>query len=134
MEGNEGPDLAQDMKKDAIETEKYYENVNLELSKIRLENVMIEEKYRQEIEAETEKDIVEYGVYIKFNDEDVKIATIDEEGILIPNVDILKDEKYSDEDRKKLGDIKVKLRCIVIDKYNDPDFLVSDENEIVVKM
>lgn len=105
MEGNEGPDLAQDMKKDAIETEKYYENVNLELSKIRLENVMIEEKYRQEIEAETEKDIVEYGVYIKFNDEDVKIATIDEEGILIPNVDILKDEKYSDEDRKKLGDM-----------------------------
>ncbi len=105
MEENEGQDLAQDMKKDAIETEKYYENVNLELSKIRLENVMIEEKHRQEIENETEKDIVEYGVYIKFNDEDVKIATIDEEGRLTPNVDILKDEKYSDEDRKKLGDM-----------------------------
>ena len=36
MEENEGKDLAQDMKKELKETNLYYENVKLELSKIRL--------------------------------------------------------------------------------------------------
>ena len=104
MEENEGKDLAKDMKEDKQIQEKYYENVQLELSKIKLNNVMIEET--KSIQENSEQEVVEYGVYIKFKGEDVKIATIDAKGNLIPNEAILQDARFqSDEDKKKLGDM-----------------------------
>lgn len=105
MEENEGKDLAQDMKNEVIETEKYYENVKLELSKIALDNVTIQEKHIKYSEDNVQRDVVEYGIFINFNDESIKIATIDETGKLIPNNEILADEKYTEEDKRKLGDM-----------------------------
>lgn len=105
MGENEGKDLAQDMKNEVIETEKYYENVKLELSKIALDNVTIQEKHIQYSEDNVQRDVVEYGIFIDFNDENIKIATIDETGKLIPNNEILADEKYTEEDKRKLGDM-----------------------------
>ena len=106
MEENEGKDLAVDMKKEQEQTEKYYENVRLKLSKISLDNVTIGEKNSQkQMEDGRQKDIVTYDVYIPFKGKNVHIATIDETGKLVPNEAILEDEKYSDEDKKKLGDM-----------------------------
>lgn len=104
MEEKEGKDLAQDMKQELIE-EKYYENVKLELEKIILDNITIAEKHTKVTEKEESKEIVVFDVYIKFKDENIKIATIDEKGRLTPNEALLQDEKYDEEDKKKLGDM-----------------------------
>lgn len=106
MEENEGKDLAQNMKEEQKQAEKYYENVNLELSKILLENVTIGEKHEEkQVENGEAEEVITYEVYIDFKGESVLIATIDESGNLTPNESILQDEKYDDEDRKKLGDM-----------------------------
>ena len=106
MEGNEGKDLAQNMKEEQKQEEKYYENVSLELSKIVLNNVTIGERHEQkQTESGDVEEVVTYEVYIDFKGESVLIATIDEGGNLTPNESILQDEKYNDEDRKKLGDM-----------------------------
>ena len=104
MEEKEGKDLAQDMKQELIE-EKYYENVKIELEKILLDNVTIAENHIKVTEKEESKEIVVFDVYIKFKDENIKIATIDEKGRLTPNEALLQDEKYDEEDKKKLGDM-----------------------------
>ena len=103
-EGKEGKDLAVDLKES-----KYYENASLfrktkEKNNIILDNVLIEEKQVESKNGENDY-TVEYGIYIKFNGEDVLIANIDEEGKLIPNKELLNDDKYSDEDKRKLGDL-----------------------------
>lgn len=106
MEENEGKNLAQDMKKEQEKTEKYYENVRLELSKIVLDNVTIGEKQSQtQKENGVVEETVTYEVLIDFKGEKVHIATIDADGHLTPNEAIMQDEKYSEEDRKKLGDM-----------------------------
>lgn len=106
MEENEGKDLAQEMKEEQKQAEKYYENVSLELSKIVLNNVTIGERHEQkQTESGDVEEVVTYEVYIDFKGESVLIATIDEGGNLTPNESILQDEKYDDEDRKKLGDM-----------------------------
>ena len=69
------------MRKEQEEIEKYYENVKLELSRIKLENVTIGEKHEQR--QNDDGDIEEfrsYGVYIDFKGESILIATIDENG------------------------------------------------------
>ncbi len=99
----EEKNLAKDMKDELIEKEKYYENVRLELSKITLDNILVQEI--QSPEQENQESISEYNLYIKFKDEYVQIATIDKEGFLIPNNELLNNERYSEEDRKKLGDM-----------------------------
>lgn len=103
-EGKEGKDLAVDLKKS-----KYYENASLfrktkEKNNIILDNVLIEERQVEAKDGENDY-TVEYGIYIKFNGEDVLIANIDEEGKLIPNKELLNDDKYSDDDKRKLGDL-----------------------------
>lgn len=103
MEENEGKDLAKDMKEEVVLQEKYYENVKLELEKIVLSNVTLAEKHIQR--EEKGKEIVTYDIYIKFKEEDVVIASIDENGKLIPNEALLKDEKYTSEEQRKLGDM-----------------------------
>ena len=103
MEENEGKDLAKDMKDEVVLQEKYYENVKLELEKIILSNVTLAEKHIQR--EEKGKEIVTYDIYIKFKEEDVVIASIDENGKLIPNEALLKDEKYTSEEQRKLGDM-----------------------------
>ena len=106
MEENEGKDLAQNMKEEQKQAEKYYENVSLELSKIVLNNVTIGERHEQkQTESGDVEEVVTYEVYIDFKGESVLIATIDEGGNLTPNESILQDEKYDDEYRKKLGDM-----------------------------
>lgn len=106
MEEKGGKDLAQDMRKEQEEIEKYYENVKLELSRIKLENVTIGEKHEQRQNDDGDiEEFISYGVYIDFKGESILIATIDEEGKLTPNESILQDEKYNYEDRKKLGDM-----------------------------
>ena len=105
-------DLAQELKKD-----KYYEDVVLprktkEKNNSILSNTLIEEK---KYEDENGKTNVEYGVYIKFNGEDVLIANINEKGKLEPNMELLNDDKYSDEDKKKLGDM---LNLLGLEKDN----------------
>ena len=70
MEEKEGKDLAKDMKKEKQEEEKYYTHVNLELSKIVLNDV-----------------------------------TIGEDGKMNPNSSLLEDEKYTEEDKKALGNM-----------------------------
>lgn len=105
-------DLAQELKKD-----KYYEDVVLprktkEKNDSILSNTLIEEK---KYEDENGKTNVEYGVYIKFNGEDVLIANINEKGKLEPNMELLNDDKYSDEDKKKLGDM---LNLLGLEKDN----------------
>lgn len=104
---DEEKDLAKEKQKQVKETEKYYKNVSLELEKIRLNNVVIEEKHIKEQDSKKDeiKDTVEYGILIKFKGEDIKIASIDKEGNLITNNEILKDEKYDDKDKKNLGDM-----------------------------
>lgn len=99
-------DLNQELK----ETKRYYENARLELSKIVLSNVLIEEKHTEYINENGEKvNTLEYGVYIKFKGENIKIATIDESGKFEPNTDLLKDEKYSQEELDALGDMLNRL-------------------------
>ena len=106
MEEKEEKDLAQDMRKEQEEIEKYYENVKLELSRIKLENVTIGEKHEQRQNDDGDiEEFISYGVYIDFKGESILIATIDENGKLVPNESILQDEKYNYEDRKKLGDM-----------------------------
>lgn len=106
MEENEGKDLAQNMKEEQKQAEKYYENVNLELSKIVLNNVTIGEKHEEkQLENGEVEEVITYEVYIEFKGESVLIATIDESGNLTSNESILQDEKYDEEDRKKLGDM-----------------------------
>ena len=107
MAGNPERDLAKDMRDEveSLEESKYYENVNLELEKIALENTLIEEKHRKENKDGVEKETLEYNVYIKFKGEDIKIATISEDGKLIPNKALLEDEKFSDEDKAALGNM-----------------------------
>lgn len=105
-------DLAQELKKN-----KYYEDVVLprktkEKNDSILSNTLIEEK---KYEDENGKTNVEYGVYIKFNGEDVLIANINEKGKLEPNMELLNDDKYSDEDKKKLGDM---LNLLGLEKDN----------------
>lgn len=105
-------DLAQELKKD-----KYYEDVVLprktkEKNDSILSNTLIEER---NYEDENGKANVEYGVYIKFNGEDVLIANINEKGKLEPNMELLNDDKYSDEDKKKLGDM---LNLLGLEKDN----------------
>lgn len=108
---DEEKDLAQEMKKDLEESEqsKYYENVKLELEKTMLNASLIEEQHKKELENGKENEVVEYSIYIKFKGQDVKIATIDKEGKLIPNEAILEDEKFSDEDKAELGNMINKL-------------------------
>lgn len=106
MEENEGKDLAQDMKEEQKHTEKYYEKVRLELSKIVLNNVTIGEKHEQkQADNGDVEEVMSYEVFIDFKGESVPIATIDESGKLTPNESILQDERYSEEDRRKLGDM-----------------------------
>ena len=105
-------DLAQELKKD-----KYYEDVVLprktkEKNDSILSNTLIEER---NYEDENGKTNVEYGVYIKFNGEDVLIANINDKGKLEPNMELLNDDKYSDEDKKKLGDM---LNLLGLEKDN----------------
>lgn len=105
-------DLAQELKKD-----KYYEDVVLprktkEKNDSILSNILIEEKNHED---ENGKANVEYGVYIKFNGEDVLIANINEKGKLEPNMELLNDDKYSDEDKKKLGNM---LNLLGLEKDN----------------
>ena len=105
-------DLAQELKED-----KYYEDVVLprktkEKNNSILSNTLIEER---NYEDENGKANVEYGVYIKFNGEDVLIANINEKGKLEPNMELLNDDKYSDEDKKKLGDM---LNLLGLEKDN----------------
>jgi len=108
MEGNPERNLAKDMKfeQENLEDNKYYENVNLEFEKVALANALVEEKHRRELDEENnEKETTEYSVYIKFKGENVKIATISEDGKLTPNKALLEDEKFSDEDKAALGDM-----------------------------
>lgn len=86
-------DLAKDMKKEEQEEEKYFTHVHLELSKIALNDVTIGEQQGT------------YNIYIKFKGEDVLIATIGEDGKVMPNKGILEDEKYTEEDKKALGNM-----------------------------
>lgn len=112
MEENEGKNLAQDMKKEEKEMNIYYENVKIELSKIKLENITLEEKHKQKIdETNANKDTIEYGICIKFKGENVKIAIINEDGVLVPNKDILnnEDKKYTDDELAALGDMLNRL-------------------------
>lgn len=101
--GNEGKNLAQDMKKEAIETEKYYKEVKLELNKVYLQNVIIGEKHINDEEKHI--DNVLYNIYIDFKGKNVLIGTINQKGILEPNLALLEDEKYSDEEKKQLGNM-----------------------------
>ena len=103
-DGNEGKDLASDMKKEQEVKEKYYIGIKeLELNKIKLENVNLVEKTTENGQNDS---IVTYDIYMKLKDGVyVNIATINEEGKLIPNEDILNDDRFSDEDKKKLGDM-----------------------------
>lgn len=112
MEENEEKNLAQNMKKETKDINIYYEKVKLELSKIKLENITIEEKHKQKIDESNEnKDIIEYGIFIKFKGENIKIAIINEDGVLAPNKDILnnEDKKYTDEELAALGDMLNRL-------------------------
>ena len=86
-------DLAKDMKKEKQEEEKYYTHVNLELSKIVLNDVTIGENQGA------------YNIYINYKGESVLIATIGEDGKMNPNSSILEDEKYTEEDKKALGNM-----------------------------
>lgn len=109
MEENVGPDLAQDMKKEAI---KKYKRVNLEfkMSKGILPANIREESKTEISEQGEEENIVEFGVYIPFTRENgeveyVKIATIDAEGTFHKNREILNDNKYTDEEKEALEKI-----------------------------
>ena len=93
MEEKEGKDLAKDMKKEKQEEEKYYTHVNLELSKIVLNDVTIGENQGA------------YNIYINYKGESVLIATIGEDGKMNPNSSLLEDEKYTEEDKKALGNM-----------------------------
>lgn len=91
-------------------TKKYYEKVRLELSKIVLNNVTIEEKHTDKINENGEEEhTLEYGVYMEFKGEKVKVAIIDESGKLTPNTEILEDKKYSPEEVEALGDMLNRL-------------------------
>lgn len=101
--GNEEKNLAQDMKKEAVENEKYYKDVKLALQKVYLENVTIGEKHINN--EEKHKDNVSYNIYIDFKGKQVLMGTINQEGKLEPNLELLEDEKYSDEEKKQLGNM-----------------------------
>ena len=93
MEEKEGKDLAKEMKKEKQEEEKYFTHVNLELSKIVLNDVTIGENQGA------------YNIYINYKGESVLIATIGEDGKMNPNSSLLEDEKYTEEDKKALGNM-----------------------------
>lgn len=93
MEEKEGKDLAKDMKKEKQEEEKYFTHVNLELSKIVLNDVTIGKIQDT------------YNLYINYKGEDVLIATLGNDGKMKPNSSLLEDEKYTEEDKKTLGNM-----------------------------
>lgn len=111
MEEKEGKDLAQDMKKEKQKEEKYYTHVNLELSSMELNDVTIGEQQGT------------YNIYIKFKGEDVLIATIGEDGNVMPNKSILEDEKYTEEDKKYLENMinqfRTRARKVNMDKFQE---------------
>ena len=102
-------DLAKDMKKEKQEEEKYYTHVHLELSKIALNDVTIGEQQGT------------YNIYIKFKGEDVLIATIGEDGNIMPNKSLLEDEKYTEEDKRALGNM-INLLGLEQEKVNMDKF------------
>lgn len=109
MEGNEGKNLAQDMKKEAIEK---YKRVNLEFKMSKgILPANIKEEHKTEINEQGEEyETIEFGVYIPFTRENgevefIKIATIDAEGTFYKNREILNDSKYTDEEKEALEKI-----------------------------
>ena len=84
---------------------RFYDGVNLEFEKTRLEDVLIEKRPAKDKEGKDIKDSFEYDIYIQFNNEDVKIATIDNERNINPNEELLDNEGYSDEDKESLGNM-----------------------------
>ena len=98
--------LAQDMKKELIETEKYYSHVKMELSKVILNDVTIEERT---VKAENEKNgDSEYSIHIVLpSGKDAVIGTINKDSRIVLNEEILenKDGKFSDDDMAFLGNM-----------------------------
>lgn len=115
MEENEGKDLAKDMKKEAQEEEKYYSHVNLELSKIVLNDVLIGEKQGV------------YNIYINYKGEELLIATLSKDGRMEPNSNLLEDEKYKEEDKKALGNM-INLLGLEQEKVNMDKFQEQIKN------
>ena len=109
-------DLAKDLKKEEQEEEKYFTHVNLELSKIALNDVTIGEQQGT------------YNIYIKFKGEDVLIATIGEDGKVMPNKSILENEKYTEEDKKTLGNM-INLLGLEQEKVNMDKFQEQMKNK-----
>ena len=104
--------LPKDMQKEAIETKKYYKLEKIELEDVILELKCIEETRRKEIDENNEEiETIEYGLIVEFKGEEIKIATINQDGQLIPNREILEneDKKYSDEELDALGDMLNRL-------------------------
>lgn len=115
MEENEGKDLAKNMKKEAQEEEKYYSHVNLELSKIVLNDVLIGEKQGV------------YNIYINYKGEELLIATLGKDGRMEPNSNLLEDEKYKEEDKKALGNM-INLLGLEQEKVNMDKFQEQIKN------
>ena len=112
-DGNEGKDLANDMKKEQEVTEKYYINIKeLELNRIKLENVNLVEKTAQETNEDGQtENVVTYDIYMKLKDGVyANVATINEEGRIIPNEDILNDDRFNEADKEKLGTVINQLK------------------------
>ncbi len=123
-DGNEGKNLAQDMKKEEIAeqsntkenqevTEKYYINIKeLELNRIKLQNVNLVEKTTEETNENGQtENVVTYDIYMKLKDGVyANVATINEEGRIIPNEDILDDDRFNDADKEKLGAVINQLK------------------------
>lgn len=99
MEENENKDSR-------LESEKYYENVKLELRNTELNVTLGERQYKN---MEGIKDTIEYVVYIYLNGKDVEIATVDEDGAIKPNIELLEDEKYTEGEKKMLKEMLRRL-------------------------
>ena len=119
MEEKEGKDLAKDMKKEKQEEEKYFTHVNLELNKVILNDATIG------------KTNGAYNIYINYKGENVLIATIGEDGKMNPNSSLLEDEKYTEEDKKALGNmlnlLGLEQEEINMDKFQEQ---IKDRKEL----
>lgn len=101
--GNEGKNLAQDKKREVIETEKYYQNVKLKLEKVYLDNVTVGEKHTKF--KDEDKEMTSYNIYIDFKGKNVLMGTISQDGKIEPNMALLENDEYSDEEKRQLGNM-----------------------------
>ena len=96
---DENRDLVNETK-EGLENSKEYNNIGLELNKIIIDSPLV-----KKIQNNENEESVKYDIYIKFKKENVKIATIDAEGNLIPNREFLEDDHYTDEEKEDLGNM-----------------------------